>query len=761
MDCKEISPLLALPTDGKPISLFLKVDKAWKDVYDGFKRVIEHQRKIKSIENTEDFLNFLNDAESLTKASAHKEAVALADIFIHPELMKFDDLGEHERKIDSQKLIESLPDDQRVLISGENQSGRTTLCKMIFMFLRRQGFIPVYVSGKDNNYKGLMVNRISEAFKKQYKNVSADEIDKRKIIPILDDFHFAKNREKHVDSLSSYGCCILTVDDISTLNFRDEYTLKSFSRFSIKEFSPSLRNQLIEKWVTLTDRDGHSGNKIYGRIDGVSELVDTSLGKVIGGGIMPAYPFFILSIITIHENFKPLEEITSQGYCYQALIYIYLRKSGVANDEIDTYINFLTEFSFFFFESGKSELSGNDFDSFMKSYLEKYNFPVELDTLLRNLQETRIISLDNFGNYSFRYPYLYYFFVSKYLAEHIDTNKEIIAKVIANLHKDENAYIAIFMSHHSKNSFVLDKVTENAKGLFEKYAPTKLSKEELGFFDKQADMIIQAALPPKNSTPAKERAERLKTQDEIEETGIRNNREDEDSHDIEIGFRRSMKTADVMGNIIKNRAGSLEKKTLESIFEEGVEVYLRILTSFFSIIENEREKEVVIDFISYRLDKIIKDRERISREQLEKISEKIFWNLNFLITYSLIEKIIHSLGSNKLSRIIDKVCDEKGTPAYSLIKHGISMWYNKNLQIDDIAERIKENDFSEITRRIVRFMIVDHASMHVLNFEEMQRIESKFAISSRSLLISQRRVTDKSKEDSEERSKKRLMKKLK
>lgn len=345
--------------------------------------------------------------------------------------------------------------------------------------------------------------------------------------------------------------------------------------------------------------------------------------------------------------------------------------------------------------------------------------------------------------------------MSKYLAEHIDANKETIAKVIDNLHKDENAYIAIFMSHHSKNSFVLDKVTENAKGLFEGYPSTKLNKEELGFFDEQAGMIIQAVLPPKNAAPAKERSERLKIQDKIEDAGITTTRGDEDYDDIEMKLRRSIKTVEVMGNIIKNRAGSLEKKILESTFEEGVEVYLQILASLFSLIKDERANKAIIDFISYRSDKISKDRERISREQLKKISERIFWNLNFLITYGLIDKIIHSLGSNKLSRIIDKVCDEKGTPVYFLIKHGISMWYNKNLQVDDIKERIEKDDFSEITRRMIRFMIVNHASMHVLNFEEMQRIESKFGISSRRLLTSQRKVTDKSKEESKERSKKK------
>ncbi len=56
---------------------------------------------------------------------------------------------------------------------------------------------------------------------------------------------------------------------------------------------------------------------------------------------MPAYPFFILTVINAYETFlKPLnEEITSQGYCYQALIYIYLKKQKVKNDEIDTYLN--------------------------------------------------------------------------------------------------------------------------------------------------------------------------------------------------------------------------------------------------------------------------------------------------------------------------------------------------------------------------------------------------------------------------------------
>ncbi len=159
----------------------------------------------------------------------------------------------------------------------------------------------------------------------------------------------------------------------------------------------------------------------------------------------------------------------------------------------------------------------------MESYLDKYNFPIRQDTLLRNLQQTQIIAVDNCNNYFFCYEYLYYFFVAKYLAEHVGENKKIIEAIINNLHKDENAYISIFMSHHSKNVFILDEIILNALSLFDKYEPAALTKAELGFFEEQVKIIVNAVLPPTKVTPAKERARRLENQDVVEQ----NNRDDE------------------------------------------------------------------------------------------------------------------------------------------------------------------------------------------------------------------------------------------
>ncbi|MBW1972305.1 MAG: toll/interleukin-1 receptor domain-containing protein [Deltaproteobacteria bacterium] len=757
LDDKEISSLLALPEDGKQISDFTDPNNAWHNVYIGLKVVIETEIKIKQLKITEQFSSFLQNTGLLAKAHSQKEKVLLDDIFVYPELKKYDDLREYEKKESSEKLIEDFVDYSKILIAGENQSGKTTLCKKIFIELREKNFVPVYISDKTNQYKGKIENKIKQAYKEQYETIPIEEIDKQRIVPILDDFHFAKNKEKHIQDLSTYHHQMIVVDDIFNLNFKDENLINSFTHLKIKEYSPSLRNQLIKKWTHLTDKKNdinHNENEIYESIDNTTELVNTALGKVIGSGIMPAYPFFILSVISTYETFeKPLDqEITSQGYCYQALIYLYLRKQGVKNDEIDTYINFLTEFAFFFYTAKKNELSIDEFNSFMESYLDKYNFPIKQETLLSKLQQTQIIALDSCNNYSFYYQYLYYFFVAKYLAEHVEENKKIINFIINNLHKDENAYIAIFISHHSKNVYILDEIIPNAYSLFDKYKPATLSKEELSFFDEQVNIIVNAVLPPTNVTPEMERAKRLKTQDVVEQINRDKKknivREEDNDDDLAIELRRSIKTVEVMGRIIKNRAGSLEKSKLESIFEEAMKVHLRILTSFFELIKHEEGQQKIVEFISNRLNKIVEDKaeerkkegrkeKKRSKEELEEISKTIFWNMNFFVIYGLIDKIIHSVGSNKLTAIIKKGCDNENTPASFLVKHGILMWYNKNIQIDNIAERIDEDGFSDTAKKLIRFMIVNHCSMHSLGFKEKQKIEHKLRIPSERLLILQ------------------------
>lgn len=744
LDIKDISSLMVLPTDGKPIDNYSNTSTAWHIVYEGLKLSIDRINKLKNIQLTDDFMAFLQNAELLTKAHSKKSIIEINDIFVYPDLTKYDDGLDFEKRISSEEMINQFFDYSKILIAGEDQSGKTTLCKKIFADLRDRNFIPVYINDRKNQFLGAIDNRIRKSFKEQYKNIDFDDIEPNKIIPIIDDFHFAKHKEKHINSLEKYLMHVIIVDDIFSLNFRDESLLESYNKFRIKEFGPVLRSKLIEKWIGLTESDPIlDKNKLYKELDNTTELVNSTLGKVFSSGIMPSYPFFILTILSTHETFeKPLDqEITSQGYCYQALIYLYLRRNGVKNDEVDTYINFLTEFAYFLFSNSKVELNELEFNKFMEGYLNKFILPVKPNVLLKNLQQTRIITIDSFGNFAFGYAYLYFFFVGRYLAEHMSDNTKTIDRILNNLHVNSNAYIAVFISHHSKNSYILDEIILNSMCLFEDFSPTTLSKEELSFFDDKLDIIVKAALPNKTSSSEHEREKRLKAQEEIE--SLKENdlgeeastlKEDEPVFTLAKDLRRSVKTVEVMGSIIKNRAGSLEKATLENVFLEAMNVHLKILTSFFEIIKDENQQSDIVDLLSLRIEEVIKDKPKMpDHEQLVNISKSLFWNMNFSVIYGFINKIIHSLGSDKLYSIIESVCDRERTPAAFLVKHGIFLWYYKNLQIDEIANRINDDGFSNTAKRIMIFMIVNYCSLHPVGYKDLQKIEQRFGIPSNRL----------------------------
>jgi hypothetical protein len=92
---------------------------------------------------------------------------------------------------------------------------------------------------------------------------------------------------------------------------------------------------------------------------------------------------------------------------------------------------------------------------------------------------------------------------------------------------------------------------------------------------------------------------------------------------------------------------------------------------------------------------------------------------------------VSSLGSNKLHEIIDSVCHKINTPAAFIVSKGVMMWYSKVVDIDSIAKRIEQGDFSEVAKKVIKFMVIDHCSMHSIRYDERQKISSKLEIPAR------------------------------
>ena len=67
------------------------------------------------------------------------------------------------------------------------------------------------------------------------------------------------------------------------------------------------------------------------------------------------------------------------------------------------------------------------------------------------------------------------------------------------------------------------------------------------------------------------------------------------------------------------------------------------------------------------------------------------------------------------------------------------MWYDKNVKLNEIAERISEKDFSKTAERLLKIKIVEHCRIHKIDFKKLKEIEEKLHLPATKMLAERAR----------------------
>lgn len=736
-DGKPLSKLHAHPKSADknnliPISNWKKKDKAWQGVYEKVSLIIKDEQAIKNCQLKDDFEEILNDCEELNMLNKNK--LSLDNIFVWP---KFDRSYQEDTDEDVQEkeLFNDIDGLGKIWIIGEDRAGKTALAKKIFKDLKEKGFVPVLFLGR---YEGKLENQLARMISEQYIDLKINLNDNRdKIIPIIDDFHrsSASIQNKLIEQLNRYTKHVLITDmvfsfDLPNKNLSDVET--HYCRYKINRFYSVKRNELIRKW--LTNDIEKSRNDFYKELDERTNLINSAIGTILNHGIVPWYPFFLIAIIDSYESKKINFDITSQGHCYYALIYLNFRKHGLSPKDDDEYLNFLYTLAYHFYKDGIYKISKSDLEHFIEDvYRKEYTLSIKTDTLIQKLKTMELLHKDSLGFYQFHYKYYYFYFVAKYIADNLNSDprvKKDIENIFDNLHTDANAYIAIFIAHHTKDDFILDNIWLHANILFEQYKPVTLDKQESSFIDSKIKEIADIALPNKNK-PDTARQEMLEQQEEQEkissvESRDYENDEEENQNALIIDIRKCMRTAEVMGQIIRNRSGSLRTEKIVQIFTDAMNLYLRLLGFIFEMLKEEGN--AIEKHVANQLQEEAKNyKQDLSKDKAEEIAKKILSAMIYNNILGCLERIVLSLGSEKLSDVISETCNRINTPISILVKIGISMQYKKSLDVDEIK---KETDgFSLSPTKIRNVMIASYCYFHNIEIEDRQKISDTLKIS--------------------------------
>lgn len=674
---------------------------------------------------TDSYKKYIDDLD-VKYGHPNSEALKFDDLFIYPELKpRKKDLDSFPPNIASEKLLDYS---DKTIVFGDEQSGKTTLIKKLFSIAFSRGDLPILIDAA--SIKSFDFDRcLSKLISSTYENISREYFfNHPNRICFIDNISTLSLNKRAKDNLLSkinfyFDKVILLADDIFGFVTSDYAELDNYQELEILPFSHVSRSKLIEKWVLLELPEDTDDQTIWHRIDSLKVHVNGLVRK----NIVPAKPIYVLMFLASFEATRTQKfELTSYGHCYQYLIYQELDKVKVKPDELETYINILSELGGTLLNSQGTTLNETQLDIFFEEYSNKY-LPVNRAKIVKDLIESNIL-IDSETGLMFRYRYSFYFFAAKNLADCLhqrNNSQDKIQNLVDRIHLEEAGNIILFLTHHSKDPWILDQILYSVMELFTGEEELTLQENSLsflqGFVAKIPDLVIE------NRDAKQERLNNDIEKDAIEsrdsEEKLDNESVDEDGVELINNIKRVFRATEVCGQILRNRLGSLDRDSLESIYEESLSASLRLVSIILKLSDYAREESI------RRIEYFLENNPEFSDDKIVNSVESFFLGLNYDIILGMLNRIAHSLGSEKGREIYTKVTKYLDTPALDLIQEIIELQFEKNLDIRKIENLYKKFAKNPICRRLLKQIVIQYCYLHDINYRERQKLASRLNIS--------------------------------
>lgn len=721
----EISKIQGLPKDARPISSWENVDEAWLDVISGLKNHIQNFEPkaavVTSIVNSTEVIcsKFINDWLVDTEiVLTHRKVnqVSLKDIYVVPDI----DLESKDELVDIKSSKYLLEKKGSYIISGEEQQGKTSLLKYLYRELLKELYLPLYIDAKTIK-KASIESEITKQLDLQYEDLTYLAFtSSKKAILLLDNIDEIglnqRYKNKFLDDINSLTQSVyITCHSSYNYIYGDMPALDEYQGIELLGLGNKKREELVQKWISLGVEESIDEKELYTKCDDLK----SRLNGIIKKNIVPPKPIYILMLLQMFEANAQLNlELTSYGHCYQQLIYQSFDKAHISKQDFDKYLNVLTELAWEIFKK-ENNLNPYEIELFFTNYCKSF-LSIDRDQVLKKLISHSILN-DNGINVGFKYPYIYYFFVGKKIAESYRDSNETKTKIeglLSKLHREDYANILIFITHHTKDSWVLHEIKSVLDSLFEEHNEATLSKTQLSFMGDFMKVIPELIIEQREI-----QKERDTQNDQLDKLERKNDNEDGESLDILAKINQTFKGMEVAGQIIRNRHATLTRQSMEDLAKTGAFAGLRFLEYFIKI--SDTAKKEIIKLISTHL----LEHPNISNKEIEKQAENAYLHLTYGIINGVTRKIASSIGSKEALEVYREMESKVGTPAFNLIRQAIELQFTKTVNIDHITSCIKELQDNQVCLRILKEMVIQHIYMFPVEYKEKQQLSHLLGIS--------------------------------
>jgi hypothetical protein len=688
--------------------------------------------------------------------------VSLKDLFVVPYFKKVmydqDSKKRFDVVLNSDEIIsKKIGVPLKIALFGADNSGKTTIAKWYYKKLYDIGCVPLFISGTKLN--DIRIKKIKKIFQDEFdlqyfntNNISIDDFDDDRIVIIIDDLHKTRlsnskhkfnlitNIHKYFQNVIVIGNDLMQYETFTTKTDGVKNPFELFDNYHLLEFGPKLRYDLITKWNLL-------GNELFypNEMIRLNNDTESHVNSIIGNNFVPSYPVYLIIILQARETLsanKP--EYSLHGFYYELIINEALNKAVTDKKDISLYYNYITEYAFYLFDHKVrlESLPTADFIKYHNRYCADYQIDVDYQNILQILIKSKLLKSDG-TTVSIAYKYVYYFFVAKYLANHVSTDeiKNKIKLLCERVYRDEFANIVMFLTHLTKDQFVLNQLITNSQLLFKEFKPVRLEEDVL-FINDMVKRLPEQIYEPVDIAKIKE--EELKDNEEQERqekefdlskgVGDYDINEDISMIDVVSMLIKAIKTIEIIGQVTKKYWGELKAEQKYYLTEETYMLGFRTQGFIYSLLRSDTD--MVVGHIKYLIKKA-HHKKQLSKLEIEKASKDFIFGLSVMLSFGITKRIGNAIGYEKLSKTFESVLEKHSYNSVKLIDASIKLEYNKTFPWDNIKLLSKETEDHFLAHSVLQKLVIDYLYIYYTTVEEKQKICAALGIR-----IDQQRLID-------------------
>ena len=696
LDFLKSDDVKALPDDGNPVSQYQDPDLAWTQVYHGIKTVVNRVRA--TVLPREEYLGNVDRTEFLSQ-----EHLKLQDLFEFPRMICEDpEANEQQLRDITVDNRNELLENNFGLIHGQEKSGKTALARYTYLTLIGEAQPVLFLDAK--RIQGRITDTVlRNAYRDQFTGDYDIWRQQENKTLIMDDLNRDSRLPESLDLIKeTFDRILITLpSDVFHAFFRDDVRLAEFRQLRILPLTLVQQEKLIRRRLNLSER---STPITDGFVDQVENRVNS---VIVSDKLLPRFPFYVLSILQTYEEYMPTNlSVTSYGHCYQALIFANLVLSGISktDDDVNACFNFSEHLAFATYRHRKEQPNEDfDFEEFVTGYRKQFFIR---NAIINRLKSRPYGLIDESGK--FRTEFMFYYFLGKCLARNRRLGGPTIEEMCINSHREENYLTLLFAIHHTTDNSIIDDLLLRTMDTLNLVSPATLKPDETKRF---RDVI--AAIPDDVWTSDSVQEARSKERErrevlEEQRSRFQSDRGEESEENGEgpmiaqsvNGIYKILKNNKILGQVLRNRHGNLDKQTIEVIIQTIADSGLRLVNL---VLADEDEIARLASYIS----------QKHTDWDTEKLKEVLRF-LSFAWTMINIEQVVEAFNIPEIREAIESVVEDNSTPAYDLIGYFSQLDTASQLTMaerDSLAELFDDHD-DEFVQRVLSIRTQRYMNTH-------------------------------------------------